>query len=184
MILDIIEAVEKRLQDKLPTDNQQILDFKIRKDPSAGYVQPGIYVYVDDGTAQRITDLTDRETVVLNVVVKFKNLKREDERRKGIYPILEGIIGALTRQTLVDGDSNPIGARPLEFTGFRNITLAQENEAGFILFLIQFKIAFTVTKMDDEQVTDLLRMGISYYLQPNNDTPVVTDTLTLQGGQK
>lgn len=181
MFTEICEAIEKRLQDKLPAENIEIMDFKIRKNPDTGYAQPGIYIYIDEGAGQRTTDITDRQTPVVNVVIKLKHLKREDERRKAIYPILEGVIGILSRQTLLQADGKtPIGVRPLEYVSFRNITLPEETAAGFILFLIQFKVAYSITKMDDEQAGDLLSMGIKYYLQPNNNIPAATDILTIQ----
>ncbi len=184
MFNEIIDAIERRLEDKMPADNIDIKDFRVIKNTSFVYTQPGIYVFIDDGTSQITTaNDSDRLTPVVNIVVKFKHLKREDERRKGVYPIIEGIIGALERYDLTDADGNPLKVRSLRLMSFRNITLPVEDNAGFILYQIQFKLSYTITKMDDEQVTELLTMGVNYYLQPNNDTPVATDVITLKEEQ-
>lgn len=181
MFNEIIDSIQRRLENTMPMDNLDIQDFRVIKNTSFTYTQPGIYVFIDDGTSQPITaNDSDRLTPVVNVVVKFKNLKREDERRKGVYPIIEGIIGALERYELTDADGNLLQVRPLRLLSFRNITLPAEDQAGFILYQIQFKLSYSITKMDDAQATELLTMGISYYLQPDNVTPVVTDLLTLK----
>jgi len=117
--------------------------------------------------------------VTVYVVVTFQNLRNEQDRRHGIYPIVEGIVQRLTERKL------ELSVTPLIPQAMDNITTEDEAKAGRVLFQIPFETSFVLQlKTDDADAPDLLRLGLNYYLKPSDKgpdaDPDVSDLLTLQ----
>jgi hypothetical protein len=100
-------------------------------------------------------------------------VQNESQRRKGIYPILQGIVQCLLLQDL------GLKMTPLVPKSFRNITSEAQKERGLIAYSLEMKTKTQIKRLDDETVTDLLTIGLNYYLKPGDDAVDATDLLTL-----
>jgi hypothetical protein len=123
-------------------------------------------VIVGGGTFTRVAQ-TYKVTPQVFVIVTFQNLRSVADRRRGVYPILKAILALLIGQKL----GLPIEAlRPKRLD---NITEEKEANEGKIVFQIEFETGFVINATEDEEaVTDLLRLGLSYYLQDPTDDNV------------
>lgn len=168
MIIKIEDAIVARLKDK----GLEAGEIKIQKGVE-GIVKPAVYVSTEEGKFQRITDTTYKQVLGVHVYIVFKHLKNEAERRRGIYPLIQGAIGILALQKL------GLKIDPLKPISLRNVTDDDLNELGLIAYQIVFETAFNIDKMSDEEATDLLTTGLSYYLQPGDSVKDAEDTVTL-----
>jgi hypothetical protein len=168
-IAQIEDAIVQRLKDK----GLQVRDIDVQKGVE-GIPQPAVYVATEQGKFERVSNSTLKQTLNIFLYIVFKHLRSEKERRRGIYPILEGIIGILTLQDM------GLQISPLTPRGFKNITDDDTQAAGLVAYQIEFETAYNITKVDDEIVTDLLRVGLNYYLKPGDDVVDASDLTTLQ----
>jgi len=128
---------------------------------------------VGNGTMRKI-GLRLKWEFPIYLVIEFKNLKSEEDRRKGIYPILEAAINFLFLQDL------GMGIDPLVPSAFRDITTEEEEAAGRIVFGAEIKTGFTTERMEDEQAEDLLKVGLNYFLKPGDEVADASDEVTLE----
>jgi len=136
-----------------------------------------VAVAVLEGDFERVTDTRWRQDVTVSVLVKFKNLTSEEARRKGINPLVQAIVQLLLMQTL------GLKIKPLRPKRFRDVTTEEKIVAGVIEYLIEFTTSFTIDALDEEQVTDLLVVGLSYLLKPGDDVADASDKVILEGPQ-
>ncbi|KQC03149.1 MAG: hypothetical protein APR55_07125 [Methanolinea sp. SDB] len=158
MMIEIESAVVERLR----AGGLPIRDAEIQKG-TAGIVTPRVLVSIEAGDFSKISQKSYRWDVTILVSAVFKNWKSEGDRRRGLYPILEGIVSLLMLQTL-GLDIQPI--RPLRM---QNITDDAMAEAGLFAYQISFSTSFTVNRADEEEAADLLRIGLEYYLHDPAD---------------
>jgi hypothetical protein len=171
MLDQIEEAVKNRIGDKL-SDAAGRLDIQRGVD---GIPRQAIYVSVEEGDFTRVTQETYSLSVKGYVDIVFSHLQNEEMRRKGIAPILEGVYQCLLLQKL------GLAISPIVPQRFRNTTTEELRQKGLIVFSLEFGTKFNVARMDEETVTDLLRVGLNYYLQdPADDDEVdAADLVTL-----
>jgi hypothetical protein len=100
------------------------------------------------------------------VDIVFSHLGNEEQRRRGIYPLLEGIVQALLLQTL------GLGIAPLRPKTFRNVTSETLRAKGLLVYSLEFETSCHLRKLDEEEADDLLRVGLNYYLQDPEDDEV------------
>ena len=50
---------------------------------------------------------------------------------------------------------------------------------GLIAFSLEMSTSYTISRLDDEAVTDLLTVGLNYYLKPGDDIVDASDIVTL-----
>jgi len=134
------------------------------KSGATGQANPAVYVYIEDGEFRK-ADL-DGFNVGINIylTIKFKNLRNEKQRRHGIYPILQGILEALTLQDL------GLEIEPLKPKAFGNITTDNQAVAGILVFQMAFETDYYLAKIEEESIIDLFKIGLGYYLQwPSDD---------------
>lgn len=167
MIADIEEAALARLRD----NGLQAVEY----DVGAGVeklIKPSVLIATDEGRFEKAAASAYRQTLTVSVYVLFRHLKNEKGRRLGVYPILEGIAGILTLQAL------GLDITPLRPVGFRNATTDGIEASGGIAFKMDFSTSYLVSRMDDEKAADLLKTGLSYYLQPGDDVKDAEDVVT------
>lgn len=140
---------------------------------SAGIPQPAVHLSTDMGRFEKVSQNTTKWIVVLSLDVVFKNFRTEKDRRRGLYPILHGIVSYLSQQTL------SLAIAPLAPKTFRNVTTEEDAAAGEIVYLLEFETSFNVTRMEDEQAVDLITVGLSYLNQPGDQVADASDTVTL-----
>jgi hypothetical protein len=169
MLSDIEDGIVSRITTKLANAAGSLGVQKGFK----GIPQPAVYVSVEEGTFTRVTSTTYGVEVGCFVDIVFSHLQSESQRRRGIYPILEGIVQTLAGQKL------DLAIDPLQPKAFRNITTQEIRDKGLIAYELEMRTKFNVTRADDEAVTDLLKVGLNYYLTPGDETADASDTVTL-----
>lgn len=139
-----------------------------------GIPQPAVYVCTEEGKFSRITQSTYKEDVTIYVDIVFKHLNKEEQRRKGIYPILAACVQLLLLQDL------GLKIDPLKPQNFYNSTSEELKAIGIMAYSLRIETGFYVSRMDEQDTADLLRVGLNYYLQPDDETVDAIDLLTVQ----
>lgn len=124
---------------------------------------PVVNVIVGGGAFTRSTMSQFKLAAQVYIIVSFKNLRSEADRRKGVYPILEAIMGLLIGQQL------DLAITPLVPKRLDNITDEKEAQEGKLVFQIEFETGFVVGPLEEADADDLLKVGLSYYLQDPAD---------------
>ena len=169
-MLDIIEqAIADRIKVKLADAAGKI---DVQRGISGIPVQ-AVYVSLEEGTFKRTTSDTFSVDVTGYVDIVFSGLQSEDQRRKGIFPILKGIIQCLLQQTL------GMKIDPIVPKSFRNTTTEENRKAGLIIFTLEILTKYYIKKLSDEAVVKLLSVGLNYYLKPGDDVADASDEVTL-----
>lgn len=171
MLAEIEEKIQLRIKEKITG----VKDVDIGK-ARGGLVSPSVFVAISGGTYKKIGQVSFKHEVSIFLSVEFKNLKGEEERRKGIYPILEAVILTLTLQTL------GLTIDPLLPENLQNVTEENDAKAGLIVFQIEFKTGYMIDAVSDEVISNLLKVGFDYYLKPGDDVTDASDVVTLLGG--
>ncbi len=167
MLTSIEEKVTERLEAKIAEPKRVSID-----EAHGALAVPSIDVIVGGGSFERVAQKYKIRPSVF-VVVTFQNLRSVQDRRKGVYPILEAVIASLVDQSL--------GLQITALTPKRldNITEKEEAEEGKIVFQLEFETSFVIEKLTDDAIVDLLSIGLNYYLTPGDDTVDASDTVTL-----
>lgn len=170
MLSNIEESIVARIKTKLATAAGHV---EVQRGIQ-GIPQPAVYVSIDEADFKRTAMETFGQEMFIYIDIVFSHLQNEDQRRKGVYLILEGIIQTLILQNL------GLAIKPLEPKSFRNTTTEEQREKGIIVYSLVMKTKIEISRVDDEAVTDLLRVGLNYYLAGNDtDTPDASDIVTL-----
>lgn len=137
----------------------KIFDFKTNRATRKENV-PTVFVELDGAEFTFAEDDKFFQDVSILLTVVFKILKGEEDRRAGIYPILEGITQSLQLQNL------GLDIEPIQPRNFKNITDPEDAERGEIIFQMEFWTQYTVDKAaEDPPPSNLLTIGVKYYLQ-------------------
>lgn len=155
-----LSDIERGVIDRLKSKGLSVNLFEIKKDTDIVRMTPAVRSVIADGKFTPIGQISYRVDVNLYVIVIFKNLSDEESRRKGVYPILKGVLSILGGQDL--------GLKIDELTpvSFREITNDRDEESGLIVFQVVLTTRFSIEKVSDEQAADLITIGINYYLDP------------------
>lgn len=168
MLSAIEDAIITRLKDK----GLDAAEIDVRRGVE-GLVKPAVHITVEEGRFEKVTQIAFRQTVTVSLYIVFKHLKNESKRRKGIYAVLEGVIGILTLQAL------SLSIAPLKPLAFREITDEEMLAAGLVAYRIAFETSYMVEKMSETTADDLLTVGLSYYLKPGDNAVDATDEVDL-----
>lgn len=146
-------------------NGEPLAEFDVRKNLDTINKFPSMAVAVETIDFSKKTDCTGWSPRLF-VYLVFKNVARESQRREGIYPLVEGVIRLLTKQTL------GLGIEPLEPVSAPEIQNSRFTERGLIGWQIQFKTGFDVDPFDadaEETAIRLLSTSIRYYMQIVDD---------------
>ena len=161
MLAEIETAVLERLKSKLQEP--------LRASSIGNTSKPGhsirleeILVGIESGTAKPVSQTTLELSVNVYVTLSFKNLQSEESRRKGVYPLLLAAIGYLHENDL------DIKIDTLKFKNFHNTTTEEQAGIGLIYETLLFTTRFHVSKIDEESADDLVKLALSYYLEPDD----------------
>lgn len=172
MLTDIEEKIVERLNAKLTGANRIAID---EAHSALSLKMPVVDVIVGGGGFARVAQ-SYKITPQVFVIVTFQNLRNVADRRKGVYPILESILALLV--------GNKLGLKidALAPKRLDNITEEKEAKEGKIVFQLEFETGFIIEKLSDEEITDLLAIGLNYYLQDPADDNVAdaADEVTLE----
>lgn len=169
----MITAIEEAVLERITTRIAALATGGNQKDTRQLLTSNAVAVAVLEGKFEHVTKNSWRQDVTVSVLVKFKNMAGEEARRKGIHPLVKGII------LLLAGQKVGLGIKELQPKSFRDATSEEKYTAGVIEYLIEFTTAFYIEKQDDEVVDDLLTVGLSYLLQPGDAVADATDTIDL-----
>ena len=167
MLADIETKVADRLNLKLAEPKRVDVD-----EAHTALAVPAIDVVVGGGSFDRIAQKY-KITPSVYVIVTFQHLRSTSDRRKGIYPIVEAIVACLVGQNL------GLTIDALVPIRMDNITNQEEAEAGKLVYQLEFRTGFIFERMTDEQIGDLLKVGLNYYLKPGDDTADASDLVSL-----
>ncbi|KAF0145114.1 MAG: cytoplasmic protein [Nitrospirae bacterium] len=171
MYSNIEKAVETRIESKL----ESVRDVKIQKGPKNNLLNPGVFVSVEEGVFEAV-GRGWKQKLDVYVEIEFENLRDEEQRRVGAFLILSAIIQYLCGQNL------GLNISELKPSKWQNVTGEEDHKASKTRFQIVFKTAFNIEPVSDEVVTDLLKVGLDYYLKPGDETKDASDEVTLEGG--
>ena len=167
MLAEIETAVQARLTAMLTAPKT----VKVEEGHKA-LALPGIEVIVTGGKFEKVGQRYKCVASVY-VVVTFRNRRSTEERRHGVYPIVEAVVGWLQTQTL---DLAITGLVPKRM---ENVTDEEDAREGKVIFQLEFETSFVIETLSDEELEDLLRVGLNYYLEPDDGTADATDLVTL-----
>lgn len=169
---DIEEAIEAHLVNHVEAIRKTVN----QRDLRYVFTNPAITVAILKATAQPTARRAFRFDCIVNILVTFTSAKSEEARRKGINPIIMAILSAATRQKF------GLDISELKPTGFSEITDEKDYQENKIVYLLEFATYFYWQGEDEEQALDLLRVGLSYFLQdPTDDgTADATDLVELE----
>jgi len=170
MLTDIEDKIVARLQEKLPDVNRVSID---AAHSALALNVPTVDVIVGGGTFTHATISQYKMKTQVLVIVTFQNLRSVEDRRKGVYPILEAIF------LLLAGNKFGLKIDALAPKRLDNITEEAEAKAGKIVFQIEFETGFVITPTSDDEIVDLLTIGLNYYLKPGDDVVDAGDAVTL-----
>jgi hypothetical protein len=171
----MISAIEEAALNTITSRIAELKTGSNQKDARQLLTANAVAVACLEGSFERINNSSWRQDVTLSVLIKFKNMQSEEARRQGINPIVQAVIQLLIQKTL------GLAIRPLVPKRFRDVTTEEKYTAGVIEYLVEFTTSFTIAVLDEEAVTDLLTVGLSYLVKPGDSVADASDTITLEG---
>jgi hypothetical protein len=72
-----------------------------------------------------------------------------------------------------------LGIGDLMPKGWRNTTTSDLDELGLIAYSLELTTHYYITKQSDEEITDLLRVGLEYILAPGDEAADSADLVEL-----
>ncbi len=173
--LEILADIERKAIDRLKTKGKlpHVSAFEIKKENDLAPVTPCIRNVIADGKFTSKGQISYRVDITLYVIIIFKHVSDEESRRKGIYPILAGVVSLLAGQEL------GLKIDELVPLSFREITNREDTDSGLIVFQVPFATHFNIEKVSDEQAADLIAIGLNYYLDPSkiSDPAAIPDAV-------
>ena len=145
----------------------------VQKDARGKLINPTVLVACTDGAFTREGQVNWRQDLTLVILVTFKQLKGETERREGVNLLVQGIVQLLLNQTL------NLSITRLKPKRWREATTEEQYSAGLIEYLIELETSFVMAPISDEAVTNLLMVGLNYYLKPDDDLVDAVDLVEL-----
>lgn len=166
-------AIENKSVERLNTKLESVRRVAVDEAHSTNTLKlPGVDVIIGNFS---FTKVAQHYKVVpqVFVIVTFQNLRSVKDRRQGVYPVLQAIIGLLV------GNKLGLAIDPLKPKRGDNITEEKEAEEGKVIFQLEFETGFIIEAQSDEVLVDLLTIGLNYYLKPGDDTADAQDLVTL-----
>ncbi len=167
--------IETAVLTEITTRLEGVRATAIQKDAQGLYPGPTVSVAIFEGTFEKVTQITWKQKLTVNVLLTFKHERGEEERRRGINPLVQGVVQYLMLRDL------GLNMEPLKPVRFRDVTDEADYEERKIVYLVEFSTSFTVTKVDLEVAGDLLAVGLNYYLKPGDEVVDASDLVTLGG---
>jgi hypothetical protein len=175
-ILDIT-AIEQAVEARLVERIAPLRKTAVQKDGRFIFTNPALTVCIfESGKWLKQGQKSYLVPCTLQVLLTVSSAKSEEDRRRIANPLVFAIVIALAQQTL---DLN-LKAPGIEPELFRDVTDAEDWQNNKIVYLIQFACGFSFeVPRDDDAAADLLTVGLSYFLQPDDGAADVADTVTL-----
>jgi hypothetical protein len=169
----MLSAIEQATLTKITTTLEDVRAAGIQRDARGLYVGPTVEVAILGRSFSRVTAEAFRQEATVSVLIGVTNQKGEAPRRESVNALIEGIIGLLLLETF------ELEIRPLTPKSFREVSDDDDVREGKILYLLEFVTSFVVVKPNAEMLTDLLSVGVNYYLKPGDDLVDASDPISL-----
>jgi len=165
----IEEAAEQFLKERFT----EIRKTAVQRDMRNIFATVALTVAIVRGRHEILGPKKFKSHVVLHALVMFSNAKSEEDRRKGINPLLMGITKKLARQRL-GLDITDIIPR-----GFQDETSTELWGENKIVYNLEFATTFTWSIDDpDADAPDLIGVGVEYFIKPGDDRADAADEIT------
>jgi hypothetical protein len=153
---------------------QRLVDEGLSAD-TTGAITPAVYCRIESGRFARSGQEAIRAEGTVSLDFVFNSGSIEDTRRNVVFPILTAALNILTLQDL------GLEIDPLVPVSFQNITGTSDEAAGLLVYRMQFETRFSIRKIDDETIANLMKVALDYYLQEPVDDGVKdgSDEITL-----
>ena len=149
------------------------IDFKEITDRAVGSLQrPAVNISINSGSWSKITLTAKKVNCKIDLLLLVQNLKGEKERRNDVYNLMEAIGDALFIVSL-DLELQDL-VQPRAFT---NVTDARFNDAGYILYTMEFSCSFVQEKTEED--LGILRSIVNNYIA---DDEIIGDEETVTVG--
>lgn len=168
-----IDQIEDAISDRIKTKLANVAGMVAVQKGSNSISQPAVYVSAEEGKFEQEGKITFRQQVIVYVDILFEHLSDEQQRRQGVFMILAAVLQTLMIQDL------GLKIQPIKPGSWRNSTSEELQQHGVIAFTLTLETSYAIERLDDEAVTDLLRVGLNYYLKPGDAVADATDTVTL-----
>ncbi|NLO90671.1 MAG: DUF1834 family protein [Elusimicrobia bacterium] len=165
MLAEIEAAIIDRLKVKAPG----LAYFDAAKGESI--LPPICYqLAITRGQAESAPGRGFNQKVNISVWVGLVNLRSDEARRRGVYPLLESLAQMLHREDF------GLPCARLRYTGFEDVTVAEERGEGRVVYELSFETHFVVDKQDPEETEELLSLTMKYFLNAAA-APAATDVI-------
>jgi hypothetical protein len=174
LIEDTMLSYLKSVLDMYGSGLSSIYEFDARKGLDTINRTPAICVATESVGFRQVDECTVKWSPKVMLYMVFKNVSNEAARRRGVYPILEGVTKLLQLQTL-GLDIEPL----VPGLSADEIIHAAFEQRGYIGFKIPFTTSFDVEKYEEPQeAIKLLMSGIKYFMQPDDGENDSQDIVT------
>jgi hypothetical protein len=166
---EILSRIEEKILFRLEEKGLDVKAFEVKEERDKQITTPAALCFIESGKATKGTTFNSRKVEVdVYVLLIFKSLKAihaEKDRRRGVYPLIMGVLQYLTGQDL------GLQITKLRPEGFRNITNQDDIRKARMVWQIHLKTSFEITRTDDGEATagDLMTVGLKYFLQDPSD---------------
>lgn len=131
---------------------------------------PAVNVAIVDAALSRVTSLRYKAIPTIRVSLALRNLRGEEERRRAMYPLIMGVLSILTEKTLTVTSGAPptvrdVACKPLVPARVRLIAESQTVS----IWQVELRTSTPVPVLSDEDAVNLVKIGMEYYLQPDDD---------------
>ncbi len=165
----MILEIEQKIIAKLQSAGLHIKDIEQSKN-IAKLRYPAVFVSVEAGKYTPISNNTRKCEVSIILSIILKDVRSEEQRRNSLYPLVEGITALFFLENLT------LDISPIVPLAFRNVTQEALAEQGYIIYEIELKTAYNLTKLTESEADELLKVGLSYYI---NEQKKAEDIITL-----
>ena len=162
---DIERAIETYLVAKIETFKKSARQQNMR----FIFTDPAVVVWIADGRMEKEGQRSFRVNCPVHVELSMANAKGEEARRDGINPLVFGVIKTLARQRF------DLKITDLMPKGFKDVTTEEDWKQNKIIYDLEFSTSFYIEITGDEDETDLLTVGLSYFLEPDDGSADSSD---------
>lgn len=162
LLNDINTATLARVKARWPINSgvQKLSHFDV-SDSIGSIACPGIHVSSEGVGYKKIAKNLYKKNVRVHVLLIFKNLTNNKERESGINIIAECV------EIILCGQSLGLDISELVPISSPNVTDQECRDAAREAIRVDFDTSYDLeVQDDDDNVTDLLNIGLSFFLQP------------------
>jgi hypothetical protein len=136
---------------------------------------PAVFIDMDSIDFENLT--RGKYKVILNIAIYIvvRNYRSESDLNMHMFNILEGVAGILS-----DNSFN-LEIEPVRLVKVTNISTEEHKIQKISIFKLDIQTSYIIDKPKREEIYgDLLRIGLEYYLKPEDGVEDAKDIITLR----